>query len=152
MYSLLNIQEECGILNPAKRRRSILVRSAASEEGPKNPLKGIAVKPLVPAANAQFGVGAGREARTPRACSRRAFPNGMGKPTLRLWRPALVRGRTPFAVTRPVYGSGVETCIAVLPGPRAVNAVCRCSLPCVDMADRRTTPSFPGQGKTRIAP
>ena len=51
----------------AKRRRSILVRSAASEEGPKNPLKGIAVKPLVPAANAQFGVGAGREARTPRA-------------------------------------------------------------------------------------
>ena len=42
----------------ANRRCSILVRSAASEEGPKNPLKGIAVKPLVPAAYAQFGVGA----------------------------------------------------------------------------------------------
>ena len=42
----------------AKRRRSILVRSAASEEGPKNPFKGIAVKPLVPASYAQFGVGA----------------------------------------------------------------------------------------------
>ena len=80
----------------AKRRRSILVRSAASEEGPKNPLKGIAVKPLVPAANAQFGVGAGREARTPRACGFRAFPNGMGKPTLLSWRPVFVHGRTPF--------------------------------------------------------
>ena len=101
---------------PAERRRSILVRSAASEEGPKNPLKGIAVKPLVPASYAQFGVGAGWKARTPRACGRRAFPNGMGKPTLRSWRPVLVLGRTPFVVTRPVYGSGVETCIAVLPG------------------------------------
>ena len=42
----------------AKRRRSILVRTADSEEGPKNPFKGIAVKPLVPASYAQFGVGA----------------------------------------------------------------------------------------------
>ena len=42
----------------AKQRCSILVRSAVSEEGPKNPLKGITVKPLVPAAYAQFGVGA----------------------------------------------------------------------------------------------
>ena len=112
----MHIQPERGILCPAKRRRSILVRSAVSEEGPKNPLKGIAVKPLVPASYAQFGVGAGREARTPRACGFRAFPNGMGKPTLRSWRPVLVLGRTPFVVTRPVYGSGVETCIAVLPG------------------------------------
>ena len=46
-----------------KQRRSILVRSAASEEGPKNPLKGIPVKPLVPASYAQFGVGAERKAR-----------------------------------------------------------------------------------------
>ena len=81
----------------AKRRRSILVRSAASEEGPKNPLKGIAVKPLVPASYAQFGVGAGRKARTPRACGFRAVSNGMEKLTLLLWRPVLVRGRTPFA-------------------------------------------------------
>ena len=33
------------------------------KEGPKNPLKGISMKPLVPALNAQFGVGAGREVR-----------------------------------------------------------------------------------------
>ena len=45
-----------------KQRRSILVRTAVFQEGPKNPLKGISVKPLVPALNAQFGVGAGRKA------------------------------------------------------------------------------------------
>jgi hypothetical protein len=39
--------------------RSILVRSAVYQEGAKNPLKGISLKPLVPASYAQFGVGAG---------------------------------------------------------------------------------------------
>ena len=39
--------------------RSILVGSAGSEEGPKNPLKGISMKSLVPACYAQFRVGAG---------------------------------------------------------------------------------------------
>ena len=38
--------------------RSILVNAAGSQEGPKNPLKGITVKPMVPASYAQFGVGA----------------------------------------------------------------------------------------------
>ena len=74
------------------------------------------MKPLVFASYAQFGVGAEWKAADPRACGCRAFPNGMGKPTLRSWRPVLVLGRTPFVVTRPLYGSGVETCIAVLPG------------------------------------
>ena len=39
--------------------RSILVRSAVSQEGPKNPLKGISENPLVLASDAQSGVGAG---------------------------------------------------------------------------------------------
>ena len=34
---------------------SILVRAAGSQEGPKNPLKGIAMKPVVPALNASLG-------------------------------------------------------------------------------------------------
>ena len=38
---------------------SILVRAAFSKDGPKNPLKGISMKFLVLASNAQFGVGAG---------------------------------------------------------------------------------------------
>ena len=37
----------CAILTKAKRRRSILVRSAVSEGGPKKPPKGIPVKLLV---------------------------------------------------------------------------------------------------------
>ena len=41
------------------QRRSILVRTAVYQEGPKNPLKGISVKLLVSALNAQFGVDAG---------------------------------------------------------------------------------------------
>ena len=39
--------------------RSILVRSPGSEEGPKNPLKGISMKSLVFACYAQFRVDAG---------------------------------------------------------------------------------------------
>ena len=37
------------------QRCSILVRAAGSEKGPKNPLKGIAMKPVVPASNANLG-------------------------------------------------------------------------------------------------
>ena len=88
----------CGIIIPTKWRRSILVRSVVSEEGPKNPLKGIAVKPLVPASYAQFGVGAGRKVRTPRACGFRAISNGMEGPTLLSWRPVHVHRRTPIVV------------------------------------------------------
>jgi len=41
------------------RRHSILVRADGSQDGPKNPLKGISMKSLVLAAHAQCGVGAG---------------------------------------------------------------------------------------------
>ena len=137
---------------PAKRRCSILVRSAASEEGPKNPLKGIAVKPLVPASYAQFGVGAGWKARDS---------------------PALAAvGRSPMAWgSRPCGRGDLFTCMGVLPlwysdlctaqvrnlycgatRPGAVNAVCRCSLPCVGMAYRGPTPFLPGQGGARDRP
>lgn len=43
----LHIFMGCAILTKAKRRRSILVRSAVSEGGPKKPPKGIPVKLLV---------------------------------------------------------------------------------------------------------
>jgi len=49
--------------NALNTRRSILVRSTVYQEGPKNPLKGISLKPLVLALNAQFGVGAGGKCR-----------------------------------------------------------------------------------------
>ena len=62
LYIPLNRPPGRGILIPTERRRSILVRSAASEEGPKNPFKGITMKPLVPASYAQCGVGAERKA------------------------------------------------------------------------------------------
>ena len=74
------------------QRRSILVRSAVYQEGPKNPLKGISLKPLVPALDAQFGVGAGgKHGKECRACVLRALSNGMENPTLFSWRPVLVR-------------------------------------------------------------
>ena len=49
MGTLLYIYQKDAILSVTKRRRSILVSTAVSEGGPKNPLKGIAMKPLVPA-------------------------------------------------------------------------------------------------------
>ena len=152
LYIPLNLGSAYGILSPVKRRRSILVRSAVSEEGPKNPFKGIAVKPLVPASYAQFGVGAGWKARQNRACGRRAFPNGMGKPTLRAWRPVHVHGRTPSAA-RDLCTAQVRNLYCGATRPGAVNAVCRCSLPCVGMARigdlPRSSPAREGRG---IAP
>jgi len=57
-----------------------------SEEGPKNPLKGISMKSLVLALNAQFGVGAGGKNsykyRLTYSCGFRAISNGMGNPFL----------------------------------------------------------------------
>ena len=41
------------------QRHSILVSLSGLGEGPKNPLKGITVKPVVSASYAQFGVDAG---------------------------------------------------------------------------------------------
>ena len=68
-----------GISVPARtrdrQRRSILVSAAGSEKGPKNPLKGITMKPVVPALNAQFGVGAGGSGFC--RCGLRALSNGM---------------------------------------------------------------------------
>ena len=50
---------ESGRMPLKMRWCSILVRSTCSQDGPKNPLKGISMKFLVLALNAQFGVGAG---------------------------------------------------------------------------------------------
>jgi hypothetical protein len=72
-----------------------LVRSAVFEEGPKNPLKGIPVKPLVLALDAQFGVGAGGTLLYG-ACICRAIFNGMENPTLLMRRPVLVRRSSKF--------------------------------------------------------
>ena len=75
------------------RWRSILVRSAGSQEGPKNPFKGTTVKPLVPASYAQCGVGAGGRRNCAYGCG--AIFNGMKTPTLPPWRPACVQSVLP---------------------------------------------------------
>ena len=70
-YTVVNIQKN---IHFYLKKNSFFVKILATaaqypsqncrfKEGPKNPLKGISMKPLVPALNAQFGVGAGREAR-----------------------------------------------------------------------------------------
>ena len=93
------------------------------------------MKLLVPAAYAQFGVGAGRRCGSPRICGGGAPSNGMEDPTLPLWRPAVVHRRTPFVVKRPVYEADCE------PAMRCYPALCRercvqSSLPCVGRVDR----------------
>ena len=106
-----------GILRFAMWRRSILVGSAVSEEGPKNPLKGITVKPLVPASYAQFGVGAewkvtvilplladvGRS-----SMARRSRPSICGD-------LFMCAGVLPLWYFRPVYDSGYEPAMRCKP-------------------------------------
>ena len=76
---------------------SILVSFAGCEEGPKNPLFGIPVNPVVSASYAQSGVDA--VGRRFCACGGRAVSNGMEKMTRSLWRLDIVQRRTPFAVS-----------------------------------------------------
>ena len=128
------------------QRRSILVRTAVLEEGPKNPLKGTTVKPLVLASYAQFGVGAGgrRAKRTPAAV-----------------------GRSPMAWgTRPCFRGDLLLCTGVLPlwssdlcTKQMNKPAMRCylpllrhercvqsSLPCVGMVDRGADALSPRPG------
>ena len=72
------------------------------------------------------------------ACGLRAISNGMVTPTLFPWRPVLVRGRTPTVVSGSVYEADLNLqCGASRHGAR--NAVCRCSLPCVERVDAGST-------------
>ena len=56
VFSLVYTENLC---YDTQRRCSILVRTADSQVGPKNPMKGTSMKSLVPAFYAQFRVGAG---------------------------------------------------------------------------------------------
>ena len=76
--------------------RSILVGLTGFGEGPKNPLKGTSVKPVVSASYAQSGVDAGGRHY---ACGFRAVFNGIKIQTLLLWRPDIVQERTPHVVS-----------------------------------------------------
>ena len=58
---------------------SILVRAAGSQEGPKNPLKGIAMKPVVPALNASLGWVLEGRLSYGKPCGFWAVSNGMEK-------------------------------------------------------------------------
>ena len=101
---------------------SILVSFAGCEEGPKNPLFGIPVNPVVSASYAQSGVDA--VGRRFCACGGRAVSNGMEKMTRSLWRLDIVQRRTPFAVSdRCTIPDMNLHCGATR--LQAVNAVCR---------------------------
>ena len=102
--------------------RSILVGPTGIGEGPKNPLKGISMKPVVSASYAQSGVDA--VGRRFCACGGRAVSNGMEKMTRSLWRLDIVQRRTPFAVSdRCTIPDMNLHCGATR--LQAVNAVCR---------------------------
>ena len=70
---------------------------AGFEEGPKNPLKGTSVKPLVSASYAQSGVDAGGRHFLPAADG--PVPMAWEARTRPLWRPDIVQRRTPFVVS-----------------------------------------------------
>ena len=96
------------------------------------------MKPLVFAWYAQCWVDAGGK-RVLSACELRAISNGMVTPTLFSWRPVLVHSRTPCVVffelcTKQIMNLQCGASVFI-----GRNAVCRRSLPCVDMADTACT-------------
>jgi len=110
----------------AKQRRSILVRAAGSQKGPKNPLKGISVKPLVPALDAQSGVGAGGNGAFASLRLQGAF-QWHGKSVPVAVETCFCAGSLLPFVVRCRYGSGLNLqCGADL------DAVCRVA--CLDVA------------------
>ena len=76
------------------------------------------------------------------ACGCRAPLNGMRDPTLHSWRPAVVRGRTPFAVRDPRTRQMTPSLAVARNLHRgATRPLCRercvqSSLPCVDTVNR----------------
>ena len=77
--------------------RSILVGPTGIGEGPKNPLKGISMKPVVSASYAQSGVDAGGRHFLPAADG--PVPMAWEARTRPLRRPDIVQRRTPFVVS-----------------------------------------------------
>ena len=101
--------------------RSILVGPTGIGEGPKNPLKGISMKPVVSASYAQSGVDAG--GRHFFACGGRASPNGMGSTDPAAVETGYCAEAYSLCGQRPLYGTGLNLhCGATR--LRAVNAVC----------------------------
>ena len=108
------------------------------------------MKLLVPAAYAQFGVGAGRRCGSPRICGGGAPSNGMEDPTLPLWRPAVVHRRTPFVVS-DLCTKQIANLHRGATRLYAVNAVCRVA--CLAWAGwmGESTRHVPGQGRSAIS-
>ena len=94
-YSLVYTAKVC--YSETQQWRSILVGPTGIGEGPKNPLKGISMKPVVSASYAQSGVDAGGRHFLPAADG--PVPMAWEARTRPLWRPDIVQRRTPFVVS-----------------------------------------------------
>ena len=89
-----------------EQRRSILVRASVYQEGPKNPLKGISLKPVVPALNASLGWVLGGSAFLRLLRQGGLQWHGVSVP-LRSGDPVLCIWRTPLRLSR-MYGPGLN--------------------------------------------
>ena len=69
-----------------------------------------------------------------RACKSRAPSNGMEDPTLLLWRPVLVRGRTPLVVS-DLCTKQIENLQCGATQPSGCERCVQSSLPCVEWVD-----------------
>ena len=138
MYTQANIHEFLLVYtakvwySDMKQWHSILVGPAGIGEGPKNPLKGISMKPVVSASYAQSGVDAGGRhfclrrmgqsqwhgKHGPGRCGDRILCRGV----LPLWSATSVRYRTEPAL-RCYPASSRERCV-------------QCSLPCVSRSGK----------------
>lgn len=86
-----------------------------------------------------------------RACGCRALSNGMENPTLLLWRPVLVRGRTPTVVFSARVRNRLEPAMRCGASSGAKRCVQR-SLPCVGLANGRSVAQAPARARAVSLP
>ena len=119
--------------------RSILVGPTGIGEGPKNPLKGISMKPVVSASYAQSGVDAGGRHFLPAADG--PVPMAWEARTRPLWRPDIVQRRTPFVVSDLCTVPDTNLHCGATRLLRRERCVQR-SLPCVDSSGKGAPTPF----------
>ena len=126
MNICLYIHSRCGIL--ALQWRSILVSFAGCEEGPKNPLFGIPVNPVVSASYAQSGVDAvGRRLRLRRT----GYLQWHGEDDPVAVETGYCAAANSLRGIRPLYDTGYEPALRCYPALSRERCV-QSSLPCVN--------------------
>ena len=135
MNSWYNMRSLRGLAPLPSARRTMAQypsQPAGFEEGPKNPLKGTSMKPLVSASYAQSGVDAvGRRLRLRRT----GYLQWHGEDDPVAVETGYCAAANSLRGIRPLYDTGYEPALRCYPALRRERCV-QCSLPCVNRSGK----------------